>query len=103
MIHNASRMLFVAGSLRGSARLHTQLLRGVLAAPQRFFDATPHGRVLNRFTSDQSKIDRPVRITHPPRPPSLAHLCLCLFCLPPLPSPRSHAAPTFLLHPTHFA
>jgi len=40
--------------------LHCRLLATVLATRQIFFDATPHGRVLNRFSSDQTKIDRNV-------------------------------------------
>ena len=33
-------------------RVHEQLLSAVLALPLAFFDATPPGRVLNRFSSD---------------------------------------------------
>ena len=33
------------------------MLQGILAAPQSFFDTTPLGRVLNRFSSDISTID----------------------------------------------
>ena len=48
------------GGFLSARALHRRLLDAVLAARQVFFDVTPHGRVLNRFTSDQTKIDRPV-------------------------------------------
>jgi len=48
------------GGFLSARALHRRLLRAVLAARQAFFDVTPHGRLLNRFTSDQTKIDRPV-------------------------------------------
>lgn len=36
-------------------RVHEQLLGAVLALPMAFFDATPPGRILNRFSSDTGK------------------------------------------------
>lgn len=50
-------------SLRGvhAARiLHTKMLRGVMRAPLSFFEATPIGRVLNRFSKDLRAIDEQV-------------------------------------------
>ncbi|RNC45383.1 multidrug resistance protein E, partial [Trypanosoma cruzi] len=41
----------------GSWRLHSQLLRSVAVAPMSFFDTTPLGRVMNRFSKDMSTID----------------------------------------------
>ncbi|KAJ3255495.1 hypothetical protein HK103_006226 [Boothiomyces macroporosus] len=42
----------------GSARhLHDDLLRNVLRLPQSFFDTTPLGRIINRFSKDQYTID----------------------------------------------
>lgn len=43
---------FAAGGMAAARHLHDRLLAAVLAAPQRFFDATPAGRILNRFSSD---------------------------------------------------
>ncbi|KAF9428224.1 hypothetical protein BGZ94_003045, partial [Podila epigama] len=43
--------------LRGSKALHEILLAKVLRLPMAFFDTTPQGRVLNRFSNDISKLD----------------------------------------------
>ncbi|KAK4536166.1 hypothetical protein CDCA_CDCA07G2191 [Cyanidium caldarium] len=52
------RNLAVAvGGLRSARDLHLKLFSAVLRAPQRFFDVTPVGRVLNRFSKDQEVID----------------------------------------------
>ncbi|CEP08191.1 hypothetical protein [Parasitella parasitica] len=45
------------GTLRASKNLYQQLLRRVLRAPMRFFDTTPIGRILNRFSKDFEYID----------------------------------------------
>ncbi|KAI8646442.1 P-loop containing nucleoside triphosphate hydrolase protein [Parasitella parasitica] len=45
------------GTLRASKNLYQQLLRRVLRAPMRFFDTTPIGRILNRFSKDFEFID----------------------------------------------
>ncbi|XP_006860661.1 PREDICTED: multidrug resistance-associated protein 7 [Chrysochloris asiatica] len=45
-------VFFAAGTLRAAAILHRRLLQRVLMAPVTFFDSTPTGRVLNRFSSD---------------------------------------------------
>ncbi|KAG6837333.1 hypothetical protein H0H93_011428 [Arthromyces matolae] len=45
-------------SLRASRSLFTALLRRLTRAPARFFDITPIGRILNRFTTDINTIDQ---------------------------------------------
>ncbi|KAG0223089.1 Canalicular multispecific organic anion transporter 2 [Actinomortierella wolfii] len=47
----------VVGSLRAAAMVHDGLLNRVLRLPMSFFDTTPQGRVLNRFSSDLAPID----------------------------------------------
>ncbi|XP_023368668.1 multidrug resistance-associated protein 7 isoform X2 [Otolemur garnettii] len=50
-------VLFAAGILQAAATLHRRLLHRVLTTPVTFFDATPTGRVLNRFSSDVACVD----------------------------------------------
>lgn len=46
--------------VKAAQKLHKKLLSGVLHAPLSFFEATPIGRVLNRFSKDQKVIDQKV-------------------------------------------
>lgn len=48
---------FAAGGLTAAQRLHEALLGAVVRSPIAFFDTTPTGRVLNRFSSDQATAD----------------------------------------------
>lgn len=45
------------GCLCASIVLHQTLLRGVLRAPMAFFDKTPLGRILSRFSADIEVVD----------------------------------------------
>lgn len=45
------------GGVQAGTRLFENLLGGVMHAPMRFFDTSPQGRILNRFTSDTSAVD----------------------------------------------
>ncbi|KAJ2808508.1 hypothetical protein H4R20_000852 [Coemansia guatemalensis] len=45
------------GSVRASRSLHARLLRSVVRATPRFFDSTPLGRMINRFSRDMEAID----------------------------------------------
>ena len=51
--------------LRAARVLYAKLCSSVLSAPMIFFETTPSGRILNRFTSDTEQ----VRYS-PPRHPS---------------------------------
>ncbi|KAF9404553.1 hypothetical protein BGZ94_004106 [Podila epigama] len=45
------------GSIRASRSLYEQLLESIIRAPIRFFDTTPIGRIINRFSKDFEVID----------------------------------------------
>lgn len=48
------------GTIRASKNLYQILLQRVLRAPMRFFDTTPIGRILNRFSKDFEYVDASV-------------------------------------------
>lgn len=48
------------GSLRASNNIHRLLLHNVMRAKLRFFDSTPLGRIMNRFSRDIEAIDQEV-------------------------------------------
>ncbi|KAK9149846.1 hypothetical protein Scep_008603 [Stephania cephalantha] len=48
---------FAFGGLHAALRVHTELLNKLINAPVCFFDQTPSGRILNRFSSDLYTID----------------------------------------------
>ncbi|RUP16849.1 P-loop containing nucleoside triphosphate hydrolase protein [Jimgerdemannia flammicorona] len=54
-----SWLLFM-GSLEASRSLHANLLDRILRAKLRFFDTTPLGRIVNRFSSDMETVDQNV-------------------------------------------
>ncbi|NWY38889.1 MRP7 protein, partial [Sylvia atricapilla] len=49
--------LFARGALRAASVIHNRLLQRVLKATVSFFDTTPTGRILNRFSSDLYCVD----------------------------------------------
>ncbi|KAF9941830.1 hypothetical protein BGZ67_003920 [Mortierella alpina] len=52
-----SIILQVHCAIRSARVLHQEMLHSVLRSPMVFFDTTPMGRILNRFSKDQSTID----------------------------------------------
>uniref|UniRef100_A0A7N8Y8Y1 ATP-binding cassette sub-family C member 5 n=1 Tax=Mastacembelus armatus TaxID=205130 RepID=A0A7N8Y8Y1_9TELE len=48
---------FVKGTLRASSKLHDELFYKILRCPMKFFDTTPTGRILNRFSKDMDEVD----------------------------------------------
>ncbi|KAF1813269.1 hypothetical protein P152DRAFT_465906 [Eremomyces bilateralis CBS 781.70] len=52
-----------AGSLTASRRIHTRLIQAVSRAKFRFFDSTPLGQIMNRFSKDIEAIDQEVAPT----------------------------------------
>jgi len=49
--------LFAYGGICAAQVVHTKLLRSVIKAKTTFFDVTPVGRILNRFSSDLNTVD----------------------------------------------
>ncbi|CAG8502871.1 1064_t:CDS:10 [Rhizophagus irregularis] len=50
-------VLWVFCAIRAARKLHHQMLDGVIRSPMSFFDTTPLGRILNRFSKDIYTID----------------------------------------------
>ncbi|XP_038067610.1 ATP-binding cassette sub-family C member 8-like [Patiria miniata] len=57
LVEAGSFTVIYIGSLFAAKKLHNSMLNTVMSAPLRFFDTTPIGRILNRFSSDMSVID----------------------------------------------
>nr|XP_023022905.1 probable multidrug resistance-associated protein lethal(2)03659 [Leptinotarsa decemlineata] len=53
----ARSVLFYKIFMRASKNLHNRMFTNVLAAPMRFFDTNPSGRILSRFSNDMGIID----------------------------------------------
>ncbi|HKP62912.1 MAG TPA: ABC transporter transmembrane domain-containing protein [Polyangiales bacterium] len=51
------RFLWLYRAAAAGRTIHDRALAGVLAAPLRFFDSTPTGRILNRFARDLEAVD----------------------------------------------
>ncbi|KAK8759789.1 hypothetical protein V5799_028947 [Amblyomma americanum] len=51
------------GSLKGAMLLHNGLLHNILRSPMSFFDTTPVGRIVNRFSKDVDTIDLTIPTT----------------------------------------
>ncbi|KAG2736015.1 hypothetical protein G9P44_000105 [Scheffersomyces stipitis] len=49
--------LWIFCTIQGSKKLHNQMAVSVLRAPMSFFETTPIGRILNRFSNDVYKVD----------------------------------------------
>lgn len=52
--------ILFAGSLKASHRIHTNLIRKVSHAKFRFFDSTPLGQMMNRFSKDIEAVDQEI-------------------------------------------
>ena len=59
--------------LKASSALHNQMLQSLFRAPVSFFDSTPQGRIINRFSADQDTLDVAL-----PRNLNSLYSCLCV-------------------------
>lgn len=50
--------LLAIASLRATRLLHNKMLKRILRAPMSFFNVTPLGRIVNRFSSDVESLDK---------------------------------------------
>ncbi|KAL3847030.1 hypothetical protein ACJMK2_017966 [Sinanodonta woodiana] len=58
IISTAIRALFfMKVTLRASSNMHDTLFLKMLSCPMKFFDTTPVGRIVNRFSSDLDEVD----------------------------------------------
>ena len=57
LVYVRSWITMVAMGVRAAKTLYERVTSSVLAAPMAFFEATPTGRILNRFTSDTETVD----------------------------------------------
>ncbi|KAJ2803489.1 hypothetical protein H4R20_002872 [Coemansia guatemalensis] len=51
-------VLWTRCSIKASTEVHQSTLNGVMRSPMSFFDTTPTGRILNRFSSDVESCDQ---------------------------------------------
>lgn len=48
------------GSVRAGRIIHADLMKNIIASPMMFFDTTPVGRILNRFSKDIDVVDNTI-------------------------------------------
>ena len=53
----ANSLVFVVAGYYAAKNLHEQALHRIMRAPLRFFDTTPVGRIISRFSKDQDILD----------------------------------------------
>ncbi|CAL4064790.1 unnamed protein product, partial [Meganyctiphanes norvegica] len=62
----STNLLGQVAANRGRRHLHQVMLENMVQCPMRFFDTTPAGRIMNRFTTDTAMIDKELArsVTH---------------------------------------
>ncbi|XP_053205975.1 ATP-binding cassette sub-family C member 3-like isoform X2 [Panonychus citri] len=54
--------IIALGFLSGAAWIHSEMLNKIIRAPMSFYDTTPMGRILNRFTKDIDNADTTITL-----------------------------------------
>lgn len=89
-VHTLLGAIFLAiGSIRASRIFHRRMLKTVLRAPMSFFDTTPLGRIVNRFSKDMYMIDEMI-------PESVFWCLFCFFLILGIIAVISYTTPVFL-------
>ncbi len=57
--------------VKASKHLHHSMLMNILRSPMSFFDTTPIGRILNRFSRDVETVDNVL--------PEQLQACICVY------------------------
>lgn len=70
----ARQTLWTKGTLNCARKMHDRLLEAILRAPMTFFFTTPTGRIVTRFSKDQSTVDQVV-------PDMMSDFFLCLLAI----------------------
>ncbi|KAK3526468.1 hypothetical protein QTP70_028681, partial [Hemibagrus guttatus] len=71
-------IVLIKCTLRAASALHDKLFKTLLLSPMRFFDTTPLGRILNRFSKDMDEVDVRMNIN---LELLLQNMTLVFFCL----------------------
>ncbi len=64
LINYANMRLWLYRGLQGAKLAHQKMIHGLLGANIRFFDSTPVGRILQRFSRDLESVDEHLIFTH---------------------------------------
>jgi ATP-binding cassette subfamily C (CFTR/MRP) protein 4 len=59
----SAAFLYFNFMIKAATNLHDSMISSVVGAPIRFFEANPLGRILNRFSRDQSAVDEQLPMT----------------------------------------
>lgn len=78
ILATARSIAFFDRTLAAATRIHNEMTFRVLRAPLSFFHTTPAGRILNRFSKDQSYLDEMLSMVRPVHPLVFSFLSVCL-------------------------
>lgn len=57
LVYIGDDIMFALAVLKAAAIIHASLLNSIVRLPLRFFDVTPLGRILSRFSTDVNSVD----------------------------------------------